>query len=71
MKASEIRDLTTPEIEARLIEDQQLLQKMYFNHAISEIESPAKIRNMKRVIARMRTILTEREAAAAKENQNQ
>ena len=69
MKASEIRELTTPEIEARLIEDQQLLQKMYFNHAISEIESPAKIRNMKRLIARMRTILRERENAEQNKNQ--
>ena len=69
MKASEIRELTTPEIEARLIEDQQLLQKMYFNHAISEIESPAKIRNMKRLIARMTTILRERENAEQNKNQ--
>jgi large subunit ribosomal protein L29 len=69
MKASEIRELTNPEIEARLIEDQQLLQKMYFNHAISEIESPAKIRSMKRLIARMRTILTERENAEQNKNQ--
>lgn len=61
MKASEIRELTDAEIRARIKEDSELLQKMYFNHAISEIESPAKIRMIRKDIARMHTILTERE----------
>ena len=39
MKAKEIRELTDVEIRARINEDGELLQKMYFNHAISEIES--------------------------------
>lgn len=60
MKASEIRELTDSEIEARIKEDTDLLQRMYFNHAISEVESPAKIRMIKKDIARMQTILSER-----------
>jgi large subunit ribosomal protein L29 len=62
MKAKEIRELTDAEIRARIQEDGELLQKMYFNHAISEIESPAKIRIIKKDIARMHTILTQRES---------
>ncbi len=62
MKAKEIRELTDAEIRARITEDGELLQKMYFNHAISEIESPAKIRILKKDIARMHTILTQRES---------
>jgi large subunit ribosomal protein L29 len=60
MTASEIRELTDAEIEARIKEDGEMLQRMYFNHAISEIESPAKIRMIKKDIARMHTILSER-----------
>jgi len=62
MKAKEIRELTDVEIRARINEDGELLQKMYFNHAISEIESPAKIRMIRKDIARMHTILTERQS---------
>ena len=62
MKAKEIRELTDAEIRARIKDDGELLQKMYFNHAISEIENPAKIRIIKRDIAKMNTILTQRES---------
>jgi large subunit ribosomal protein L29 len=62
MKAKEIRELTDAEIRARITEDGELLQKLYFNHAISEIENPAKIRTIKKDIAKMHTILTERES---------
>ena len=61
MKSKEIRELTDAEIRARIKEDGEMLQKMYFNHAISEIENPAKIRMIKKDIAKMHTILTERE----------
>lgn len=61
MKISEIRELTDAEIQERITEEREMLQKMYFNHAITEIESPAKIRMSKRTIARMLTVVTERE----------
>ena len=63
MKAKDIRELTNAEIAARIKEDEEMLLRLNFNHAISEIESPAKIQMMKRVIARMRTIIRERELA--------
>ena len=61
MRINEIRELTDAELQERIQEDREMLQKMYFNHAISEIESPSKIRSTKRNIARMLTILRQRE----------
>jgi large subunit ribosomal protein L29 len=65
MKAKDIRELTTPEIRARVQDEMEALTKMRFNHAISIIENPSKIRMAKRNISRMLTILEERESANA------
>lgn len=62
MDAKDIRELTDKEIVAKIKEEQELLTKMRFNHAVSAIENPAKIRHTKRTIARLNTILTERNA---------
>lgn len=61
MKVSDIREFTDSEIVERIKEEEDMLLKMYFNHAITEIESPAKIRSSKRAIARMKTVQRERE----------
>ena len=63
MKAKEIRDLSQKEIEARLKEEQDLLLRLRLNHAVSAIESPSEIRESRRTIARLKTILKERELA--------
>lgn len=60
MKLKDIRELTDGEIVARITEDKELLLKMKFNHTISSIENPAKIRLMRRTIARLNTVLAER-----------
>lgn len=61
MKAKDIRELTDKEIIARIKEDEDMLLKMRFNHAVSSIENPAKLRHTKRTIARLKTILSERQ----------
>ena len=61
MKAQDIRELTTPEINARLKDEDEMLLKMRFNHAISSIENPSKIRIARKTVSRMKTILKERE----------
>ncbi|MEM7656504.1 MAG: 50S ribosomal protein L29 [Bacteroidota bacterium] len=63
MKASEIRDLTDQEIIARITEEEDNLLKLRLNHAVSSIENPSEIRETRRDIARMRTILKERQSA--------
>lgn len=61
MKAKDIRELTDTEVRARIREEEEALVKMRFNHAISSIENPSRIRMAKKNIARMTTILRERE----------
>ena len=67
MKATEIRDLSTPEIETRIREQQEQLQTLRFHHAIAQLEDPTVLRNTRREIARLKTILRERQDEAAPE----
>ena len=61
MKAKEIRDLTTQEIIARIKDESEKLLRLRLNHAVSSIESPSDIRESKKTIARLKTILQERQ----------
>ncbi|MEL7532246.1 MAG: 50S ribosomal protein L29 [Bacteroidota bacterium] len=61
MKVSEIRELTTPELYARLKDEKDKLLKFRMNHAVSAIERPSDITDARRNIARLRTILRERQ----------
>ena len=63
MKAKEIRELTTQEIEARIVDEKDKLLRLRLNHAVSAIESPSDIRESRRTLARFNTILRERQAA--------
>ncbi len=67
MNVDDIRELTDAEIIERIADEKAMLQKMYFNNAISEIESPSKIRTSKRNIAKMLTVLREREMVEQKQ----
>lgn len=60
MKASEIKGLSISEIEEKLAAARLELEKMKLAHAISPLENPMKIRQTRKDIARMLTILTEK-----------
>ena len=60
MKASEIRGLSVSEIEDKLAAAKAELQKLTLAHAISPIENPTKITKTRKDIARLNTILTEK-----------
>ncbi len=60
MKASEIRGLSISELEEKIAAAKLDLEKMKLNHAISPLENPMKIRQTRKDIARMLTILTEK-----------
>lgn len=60
MKASEIRGLSVSEIEEKLAAAKTELQKLTLAHAISPIENPTKITKTRKDIARLNTILTEK-----------
>lgn len=61
MKTEEIRPLTDEEILSLIAENQGSLRDLYYSNATTSLEQPARIRNTKRDIARLLTILRERE----------
>ncbi len=64
MKARDIRELQIPELEKRIREEEENLVHLKFQKATSQIESPIRIRVVRRDISRMKTILKEKQLAA-------
>ncbi|MEX0648574.1 MAG: 50S ribosomal protein L29 [Balneolaceae bacterium] len=61
MKAHELRDLTLTELEARLKDEKEALTDFRFNKAVAgQIENPARIKNTRREIARLKMIINEK-----------
>jgi len=60
MKPKEIRDLTSEEIRQRIADEKKAVQQLRFQHAVAELENPAVLRQKRREIARLNTILAER-----------
>ncbi len=67
MKVTEIKELTNKEIVERLQIEKENLVRLRMNHAVSPLENPKKLTESKQTIARLKTILREREL---NENQN-
>jgi large subunit ribosomal protein L29 len=65
-KAADIRDLSTDDIKARITEAQEELFRLRFRGATQQLENPSLIKSLRRDVARMRTILREREMAKSK-----
>jgi large subunit ribosomal protein L29 len=63
MKNSEIISLSESEIAERLAAEQENLTKLRFAHAISPIENPNKMKESRRTIARLKTILKAKQLA--------
>lgn len=61
MKINEIKDLTTEELNAKLDELKAELFNLRFQHATNQLDNPRVITDVKRTIARVKTILRERE----------
>ena len=61
MKTADIRELTSDEILARIEGYQQEIFRLRFRSATQEIENPMLLRTLRRDIARLKTILGERE----------
>ena len=69
MKANEIRDLTTSEIENNVKELKEELFNLRFQLATGQLENTARIKEVRKAIARMKTTIRERELSEAKANQ--
>lgn len=61
MKAFELRQLSDAELQKRIQEAEENLAHLRFQKVISQLENPMKIMLTRRDIARMRTILRERQ----------
>lgn len=69
MKAKEIRDLTNSEIETNVKELKEELFNLRFQLATGQLENTARIKEVRKTIARMKTTIRERELEEAKVNQ--
>lgn len=61
MKATDIRNLTTAEVEQKVKTLKEELFNLRFQLATGQLENPARIREVRKGIARAKTVLRERE----------
>ena len=61
MKNNEIRELTTEEITKKIEEYKEELFNLRLSQATGNLEKPSRIRELRKLVARMKTILRERE----------
>ena len=62
MKTNDIRKMSAEELNAKLKELKSELFNLRFQHAINQLENPHKIAEIKKEIARVMTILREKNA---------
>lgn len=61
MNASELRELTIKELEEQLENEKSFLVKQRLNHAVSQLDNPLKLKETRRNVARLNTILREKQ----------
>ena len=64
MKTKEIRELTVEELNTKLKELKEELFNLRFRHAVGQLDNPASLNTCKKDIAKVKTILREKELAA-------
>ena len=62
MKIADIKNMTVEELNAKLVELKKELFNLRFQHAVNQLENPHKITEIKREIARVMTVLNEKNA---------
>jgi large subunit ribosomal protein L29 len=68
MKTYQIRDLATPDLKVTLKDSYEALENFRFQHSSGQLENYKGITNSKKEIAKILTILKEREIAEKKQN---
>ena len=61
MKTNEIRKLSTEEINKKITESKEELFNLRMKQATGNLENPSRIRELRKTVARLKTILRERE----------
>jgi large subunit ribosomal protein L29 len=62
MKASEIRDMTAQELENKLVDLKKELFALRFQHTVNQLDNPARLKAVKKDIARIKTVQREQSA---------
>ncbi len=60
----ELKDLSIVELRKRLADEEENLANLRFQLATSQLDSPIKVRTVRRDIARLKTVLRQRATAA-------
>ena len=63
MKASEIRDMTAQELENKLVDLKKELFALRFQHTVNQLDNPARLKAVKKDIARIKTTMREQSNA--------
>ena len=63
MKVKEIRELTTEQLEAKIVEAKDEIFNLRIKQATGNLEKPSRIHELRKDVARMKTILAERKEA--------
>ncbi len=61
IKMSEIKDLSVMELKRRLTDEEENLANLRFQLSTSQLESPIKVRTVRRDIARIKTLIRQKE----------
>ena len=61
MKANKVRDLSVKELEQKLVELKGELFNLRFQMATGQLENPIRVKDVRKSIARIKTILREKE----------
>ncbi len=61
MKIAEVRQIPVNELPERIKEEKAKYQKMLLDHSISPLANPAQIKDARRTIAKMMTVMRENE----------
>ncbi|TVR25445.1 MAG: 50S ribosomal protein L29 [Nitriliruptor sp.] len=69
MTATELRELPDDELRLKLDESKEELFNLRFQVVTGQLDNPRRIKEVKREIARVLTVLRERDIAAARENE--
>lgn len=67
MKINELRELSVAELVARTRELKDELFHLRIQKTTGQVESPSQIRNLRKEVARIETLLSQRRIAAARE----
>ena len=61
MKIEELRKLTTEELQSKIKDSKEELFNLRFQQATGTLEKPVRLRELRKDVARMKTIIRERE----------